>query len=72
MKNPKKGDLVEIVLDGNKVVAVIVEGPYPAVFSIRDDIASYLEETLAFDVLYLGKVYKKLKISSLSKIIDEL
>lgn len=70
MNKFRLGDLVTPAapLDDNNFSGLIVKGPYPALFTIEDGVTVFSEECLAVDLVCDGKLYEKVKCSSLRKV----
>lgn len=66
----RKGDLVKIVglFESENLSGVVINGPYPAVFTVDEDGIKFSEETLAVDLVCLGRVYSKVKCEFLEKV----
>ena len=66
----RKGDLVKIIgaFKPENLSGIVINGPYPAVFTVNEDGIKFSEETLAVDLICLGRVYSKVKCEFLEKV----
>ena len=69
----KQGDLVIVsgISEVESRACIVIRGPYPAVFTYSQPNAKYSEEKFAVDIMCDGKIYTKVKVEFLFRIVSE-